>query len=79
MQFLLRAYSPAWRPHRTMDTEMQTKSDLDTPPDHSALLMMLAYVEAECRRLGADAAARHAAMAAALMPGGERSAASALH
>jgi hypothetical protein len=29
---------------------------------------MLAYVEAECRRLGADAAARHAAMAAALVP-----------
>jgi hypothetical protein len=39
-----------------------------TPADRSALLMMLAYVEAECRRLGADAAARHAAMAAALVP-----------
>ncbi len=47
---------------------MQTKTELETP-DHSALLMMLAYVEAECRRLGAEAAARHAAMAAALMPG----------
>lgn len=40
-----------------------------TPSDCSALLMMLAYVEAECRRLGADGAARHAAMAAALVPG----------
>jgi hypothetical protein len=41
----------------------------DKPTDRSALLMMLAYVEAECRRLGADAAAQHAAMAAALVPG----------
>jgi hypothetical protein len=61
-----------------MDTEMQTKTELETP-DHSALLMMLAYVEAECRRLGADAAARHAAMAAALMPGPDRTAGVALH
>lgn len=38
------------------------------PTDRSALVMMLAYVEAECRRLGAEAAARHAAMAAALVP-----------
>lgn len=38
------------------------------PTDRSALLMMLAYVEAECRRLGAEAAAQHAAMAAALVP-----------
>jgi hypothetical protein len=39
------------------------------PDDHAALLLMLAYVEAECRRLGAEAAAAHAAMAAALVPG----------
>lgn len=39
-----------------------------TPSDRSALLMMLAYVEAECRRLGAEAAAEYAAMAAALVP-----------
>ena len=38
------------------------------PTDRSALVMMLAYVEAECRRLGAEAAAQHAAMAAALVP-----------
>lgn len=38
------------------------------PTDHSALVMMLAYVEAECRRMGAEEAARHAAMAAALVP-----------
>ncbi|MGG5811378.1 hypothetical protein [Falsiroseomonas sp. CW058] len=36
--------------------------------DHAALVMMLAYVEAECRRLGAEAAAKHAAIAAALVP-----------
>lgn len=35
--------------------------------DCAAILMMLAYIEAECRRLGADAAAQHAAMAAALV------------
>jgi hypothetical protein len=39
-----------------------------TPDDRSALVLMLAYVEAECRRLGAEAAAQHAAMAAALVP-----------
>lgn len=38
------------------------------PTDRSALVMMLAYVEAECRRLGAEAAAQHAALAAALVP-----------
>lgn len=36
--------------------------------DRCALLLMLAYVEAECRRLGADAAAHHAALAASLVP-----------
>ncbi len=36
--------------------------------DRSALILILEYVEAECRRLGADAAARHAALAAAMMP-----------
>ncbi|MCI0754524.1 hypothetical protein [Teichococcus vastitatis] len=36
--------------------------------DRTALLMMLSYVEAECRRLGAVDAARHTAMAAALLP-----------
>jgi hypothetical protein len=36
--------------------------------DRSAILLMLSYVEAECRRLGAMDAARHAALAAALVP-----------
>lgn len=36
--------------------------------DREALLMMLSYIEAECRRLGALESARHAAMAAALLP-----------
>lgn len=35
--------------------------------DWSAILMMLAYVEAECRRLGVTEAARHAAQAATLL------------
>jgi hypothetical protein len=39
--------------------------------DRSALLLMLSYIEAECHRLGATEAARHAAMAAALMPPGQ--------
>ena len=34
--------------------------------DKSAILMMLAYVEAECRRLGVTEAAQHAAQAATL-------------
>lgn len=37
-------------------------------PDYAALRLMLSYVEAECRRIGAADAARHAAMAAAMMP-----------
>ncbi|MFC3124034.1 hypothetical protein ACFOD4_03080 [Pseudoroseomonas globiformis] len=36
--------------------------------DRDALVMMLSYIESECRRLGAVDAARHTAMAAALLP-----------
>jgi hypothetical protein len=36
--------------------------------DRSALLLMLSYIEAECRRLGATEAAHHAALAAAHVP-----------
>lgn len=36
--------------------------------DHAALRLMLSYVEAECLRIGAVDAARHAALAAALVP-----------
>ena len=36
--------------------------------DQSALRLMLSYVEAECLRMGATDAARHAALAASLMP-----------
>lgn len=42
-------------------------ADTDTT-DHSALRLMLSYVEAECLRMGATDAARHAALAASLMP-----------
>ncbi len=52
-------------------TPTETLKPADTEAtDRSALLLILEYVEAECRRLGADAAARHAALAAAMMPGG---------
>lgn len=37
--------------------------------DRSAIVMMLTYVEAECRRLGDAEAARHAALAAQLITG----------
>ncbi len=43
--------------------------DRKKPTDRTALLMMLAYVEAECRRIGDESAAEHAAMAAALIQG----------
>jgi hypothetical protein len=36
--------------------------------DQAALRLMLSYVEAECLRIGATEAARHAALAAAMMP-----------
>lgn len=35
--------------------------------DKCAILMMLAYVEAECRRLGVTEAAQHAAQAATIL------------
>ncbi len=35
----------------------------------ASLRLMLSYVEAECLRIGAADAAKHAALAAALMPG----------
>ncbi|SFK20690.1 hypothetical protein [Falsiroseomonas stagni] len=51
-----------------MQTPLPAPSDGDKT-DQAAIMLMLAYVEAECRRLGADAAARYAAMAASLLPG----------
>ena len=50
-----------------MRIKTDKEEDRTASRDQSALLMMLAYVEAECRRLGAEAAAEHAAMAAALV------------
>ena len=35
----------------------------------ASLRLMLSYVEAECLRIGAADAAKHAALAAAMMPG----------
>ena len=42
--------------------------------DQAALRLMLSYVEAECLRIGATEAARHAALAAAMMPGARHAA-----
>ncbi len=50
-----------------MSSSLPPSSDR-TSKDRNAVVMMLAYIEAECRRLGAEAAAHHAALAAALMP-----------
>jgi hypothetical protein len=41
--------------------------------DRSALIMMLTYVEAECRRLGNADAARYTALAASLIDGRQHS------
>ena len=41
----------------------------------ASLRLMLSYVEAECLRIGAADAAKHAALAAAMMPGLEAQAA----
>ncbi|HWX50381.1 MAG TPA: hypothetical protein VNZ61_20210 [Roseomonas sp.] len=40
---------------------------LEKQVDQEALLLMLSYIEAECRRLGVLEAARHAALAAAVL------------
>ncbi len=50
------------------DVTLQAQSDADGT-DRTAITMMLVYVEAECRRLGDAEAARHAALAAALING----------
>lgn len=65
--YLIRRAKRGLPPASEMDHEMHPKTEIATP-DHTALVLMLTYVEAECRRLGAEAAARHAALAAALVP-----------
>ena len=47
--------------------QQSTEAEPETT-DQSALRLMLSYVEAECLRMGATDAARHAALAASLMP-----------
>lgn len=49
--------------HQT-DVTMQENGDAT---DRSAVLMMLTYLEEECRRLGSAEASRHVALAAMLM------------
>jgi hypothetical protein len=53
---------------RMADVTFDPQPDSDGT-DRSALVMMLTYVEAECRRMGDEAAARHAALAAAMVMG----------
>lgn len=53
---------------RMDDVTFEAQSDAEGT-DRSAIIMMLTYVEAECRRLGDAEAARHAALAAALING----------
>ncbi len=50
------------------DVTFETQAEADGT-DRSAIIMMLTYVEAECRRLGDAEAARHAALAAQLITG----------
>ena len=49
-----------------MDSVIPGGEHDDQRTDRSAILMMLAYVEAECRRLGVIEAAQHAAQAASI-------------
>ncbi len=50
-----------------MDALISGSEHDDQRTDRSAILMMLAYVEAECRRLGVTEAAQHAAQAATIL------------
>jgi hypothetical protein len=52
-----------------MDVSLDAVEPEAETPDRKALLLMLSYVESECRRLGALDAARHAALAAHSLPG----------
>jgi hypothetical protein len=52
---------------RVATKPLEVEADTETA-DHSALRLMLSYVETECLRIGATDAARHAALAASLMP-----------
>jgi hypothetical protein len=50
-----------------MDLVIHSSEHDEERIDKSAILMMLAYVEAECRRLGVAEAAQHAAQAATIL------------
>jgi hypothetical protein len=50
-----------------MDHQLLEPEQKQEDPDRAAILMMLSYVETECRRLGEHEAARHAAVAATLV------------
>lgn len=50
-----------------MDHQLLEPEQKQEDPDRAAILMMLSYVETECRRLGEHEAARHAAVALTLV------------
>lgn len=52
---------------RVATEPFEAEADIETA-NHSSLRLMLSYVEAECLRIGATDAARHAALAASFMP-----------
>ena len=54
---------------RVANEPFEAEADTEAA-DHSALRLMLSYVQAECLRIGATDAARHVAQAASLMPHG---------
>lgn len=56
------------QPEAAVTDPFQTIAADSDQSDQVALRMMLSYVEAECLRIGATDAARHAALAASLMP-----------
>jgi hypothetical protein len=58
----------AWR----MDVAALPETMENDTSDRQALLLMLSYVEAECRRLGAHDAARQVALAASALAKGTR-------
>ena len=70
MQYAIYWLSLDLFPPRTLNMQStQTVAPTDSEKtDQDAIALMLAYVEAECRRLGAEGAARHAALAAAMLP-----------
>ena len=67
-------HSLFWK-HNRMRTELKLGGAEADDTTTALLRLMLSYVEAECLRIGAADAAKHAALAAAMMPALEAQAA----